>query len=49
MDLDGIHLRVLRDLAEVVAKLLSTIYQCSWSTGEISEDWRLASVTPIYK
>ena len=46
---DGIHLRVLRELAEVIAKPLSVIYQCSWSTGVVPEDWRLASVTPIYK
>jgi len=33
--LDGIHLRVLRELADVVAKQLSTVCQHSWSTGEI--------------
>ena len=27
---DGIHPRVLRKLVEVIAKPLSTIYQCSW-------------------
>lgn len=43
---DGIHPRVLRDLAEVIAKLLSNIYQCSWSTRE---DWKLANVMPIYQ
>ena len=46
---DGIHPRVLRELAEVLAKPLSILYQRSWSTGEVPEDWRLASVTPIYK
>jgi len=46
---DGIHPRVLRKLAEVIAKPLSTIYQCSWSSKEVLEDCRLASVTPIYK
>uniref|UniRef100_A0A803XPX6 Reverse transcriptase domain-containing protein n=1 Tax=Meleagris gallopavo TaxID=9103 RepID=A0A803XPX6_MELGA len=45
---DEIHLRVMRELAEVIAKPLSIIYQCSWSTGEVPEDWRLAIVTPIY-
>ena len=45
----GIHPRVLRELAEVLAKPLSIIYQQSWTTGEVSEGWRLASVTPIYK
>jgi len=42
----GINLRVLE---EVVAKLLSTICPSSWSTGEAPGNWRLASVTPIYK
>ncbi|GAB0195797.1 mitochondrial enolase superfamily member 1 [Grus japonensis] len=46
---DGIHLRVLRELAEELAKPLSIIYQQSWLTGEVPDDWRLASVMPIYK
>jgi len=49
MGLDGIYLRVLRNLAEVIVKLLSTIYQHSWSTREVPEDRRLANVTLIYK
>ena len=49
MGLDEIHLRVLRDLAEVIAGPLSIIYQNSWLTDEVPEDWRLANVTPIYK
>ncbi|XP_050572001.1 histone H3-like centromeric protein A [Cygnus atratus] len=46
---DELHPRVLRKLAEVIAKLLSTIYQRSWFSGEVPEDWRLADVTPIHK
>ncbi|GAB0206562.1 hypothetical protein GRJ2_003121800 [Grus japonensis] len=46
---DGIHLRVLRELAEELAKPLSIFYQQSWLTGEVPDDWRLANVTPIYK
>jgi len=46
---DGIHLRELRELAEQLAKTLSIIYQQSWLTGEVPGDWRIASVTPIYK
>ena len=34
--------RILKELVEVIAKLLSTIYQHSYSNRE---DWRLASVT----
>jgi len=46
---DGIYPRVLRELAEELAKPLSIIYQQSWLTGEVPDDWRIASVTPIYK
>jgi len=46
---DGIHPRVLRELAEELAKALSIIYQQSWLTGEVPDDWRIASVTPICK
>ncbi|GAB0175753.1 mitochondrial enolase superfamily member 1 [Grus japonensis] len=49
MGLDGIHPRVLRELVGVLTKPLSMIYQQSWLTGEVPVDWRLASVTPIYK
>ena len=34
-------------LLEVIAKPLSIICQCSWSTGEVPEDWRLGSVNPL--
>ncbi|GAB0195065.1 receptor-type tyrosine-protein phosphatase zeta [Grus japonensis] len=46
---DGIHPRVLRELAEELAKPFSIIYQQSWLTGEVPDDWRLANVMPIYK
>ena len=46
-DLDGIHPRVLRELAEVIVKPLSIIYQCSWSTKEVLEGWKLASMTEL--
>jgi len=46
---DGMHPQVLRELADVVAKLLSSIFERSWRTGEVSEDWRKASVTPVFK
>nr|XP_010310545.1 PREDICTED: uncharacterized protein LOC104643050 [Balearica regulorum gibbericeps] len=46
---DGIQPRVLRELAEELAKPLSSIYHQSWLTGEVPDDWSLANVTPIYK
>jgi len=40
---------VLRKLADVIAELLSIIFERSWRTGEVPEDWRKAYVTPIFK
>ena len=45
----GIHPRVLRELEEEVAKTLSIVYQQSWLTGEVPDDRRITSVTPIYE
>ncbi|GAB0199726.1 mitochondrial enolase superfamily member 1 [Grus japonensis] len=46
---DEIHPRVLRELVEVLTKLLSIVYQQCWLTREVPVDWRLANVTPIHK
>lgn len=46
---DGIHLGVLRELVEVLIKLLCIIYQQSWLAGEVPVKWQLADVMPIYK
>ena len=47
--LDGLHLGVLRELVDVVAKPLSIILCQSWLTGDVPVDWRLANVTPIFR
>jgi len=44
---NGIHPRVLRELAEVLTKPLSIIYQQSRLTREVPVGWKLANVTPI--
>jgi len=49
MGLGGIHQRVLKELADMMVKLLSVICHCSWSAKEVPEVWRLASMTPIYR
>ncbi|PKU35565.1 rna-directed dna polymerase from mobile element jockey-like [Limosa lapponica baueri] len=46
---DGIHPRVLRELADVIAGPLSIIFERSWRTGKVPEDWRKANVIPVFK
>jgi len=46
---DGMHPRVLRELADVITEPLSIIFERSWRTGEVPEDWRKASVTPVFR
>jgi len=40
---------VPRELANVIAEPLSIIFERSWRTGEVPEDWRKANVIPIFK
>ncbi|KFP89013.1 RNA-directed DNA polymerase from mobile element jockey, partial [Acanthisitta chloris] len=46
---DEIHPQVLRELADVVAKLLPIIFQKSWQTGEDPNDWKKGNISPIFK
>ncbi|PKU45830.1 rna-directed dna polymerase from mobile element jockey-like [Limosa lapponica baueri] len=46
---DGMYPQVLRELAEVIAEPLSIIFERSWRTGEVPEDWRKANVIPAFK
>ncbi|KAJ7396395.1 hypothetical protein BTVI_145453 [Pitangus sulphuratus] len=46
---DGIHPRVMRELVEELTKPLSIIYQQSWLSEEVLDDWKLANVTAIHR
>jgi len=46
---NGMHPRVLRELADVIAEPLSIIFERSWRTGEMPEDWRKDTVSPVFK
>ena len=46
---DGIHPRVLKELAAEVATPLQIIFQSSVFSGTIPQSWKMANITPIFK
>ena len=46
---DGIHPRVLFELREFILEPLLIIFQSSWETSKLPEDWKLANNSAIFK
>ncbi|XP_059829735.1 STARD3 N-terminal-like protein isoform X1 [Hypanus sabinus] len=48
-DPDGLHPRVLKEVALEIADALVIIFQCSLDSGSVPEDWRMTDVIPLFK
>ena len=46
---DDIHPRVLKEMADVVAKLPSIIFENSWLSGEVPSDWKRETFLPFLR
>ncbi|KAJ7408886.1 RNA-directed DNA polymerase from mobile element jockey [Pitangus sulphuratus] len=45
----GIHPRILKELVDVIAKLLLMIFEQSWESGEVPADRKLVNVVPVFR
>ena len=46
---DGLHPRVLKEVALEIVDALVIIFQSSLDSGSVPEDWRMANVIPLFK
>eukprot|EP00061_Rhincodon_typus_P012131 g37676.t1 len=46
---DGLHPKVLKEIAEEIVQALAVIFQESLESGRVPEDWKITNVTPLVK
>ncbi|KAJ7399324.1 RNA-directed DNA polymerase from mobile element jockey [Pitangus sulphuratus] len=47
--LDGVHPRMLKELAGIITKPFSMFFEGSWEPAEVTLHWKLAKVVLIFK
>ena len=46
---EGVHPRVINELADCISIPLSTIFNTSLTTGKLPIEWKQANISPIHK
>eukprot|EP00061_Rhincodon_typus_P002621 g18030.t1 len=46
---DGLHPRVLKEIAEEIVEALLVIFQESLESGRVPEDWKIINIIPLFK
>ena len=46
---DGIHLRVLKELAPEISEVMAHFFQQSINSGTIPNEWKNANICPLFK
>ena len=46
---DGLNARVLKECSNEISPILALIYNESLAQGDVSDEWRQANVTPVFK
>ena len=46
---DEMHSRVLRELADVVMRIFSMIFEKSWQSGKVPGDWKKGNVISVFE
>ena len=46
---DGIHSRILKELADHIAGPVTALFNSTLQHGEVPQDWRKATISPIFK
>lgn len=46
---DGIYLRILKELADIITKPLLIIFERSWESREVPPDWKLTNLAQVFK